>query len=827
MRRLSDAMAVAGLVLALSIYSSAALAEKRVALVVGNGAYHHAAPLPNPTRDANAIAQMFQVAGFDTVLLRNDVGNLDFKRALRDVFAVARGADIAVVFFAGHGIQIADQNYLIPVDAKLAQDYDAMDEAISLDRVIEAIEPAARLRLVVLDACRDNPFLVKMQRRGATRQIVSRGLSKVEPALNNTLIAYAAKAGSTAEDGAGEHSPFTMALIKHVIEPGLDIRLALGRVRDEVLRNTRNDQEPFVYGSLGGGSVSLVPPVIVAKPVAPAEVRADYELVERINTRKAWELFINQYKSGMYVDLARERLRMLEREEVAAPLAPPAQMREESSAWDRVKESEDPAAIRGFIERNKSSPHVLAAQILLDKLEKVAREKKEKDAAEEAKKQAEAKKLAEENAIAEAKRVAEEKAAAEAEHSRKAEEARQQAEAKRLAEAKAAAEAKRVAQEQAAAEAERLRKAEEARQAAEAKRLAEARATAEAKRVAQEKAAAEAERLRKAEEASKQAEAKRLAEERAAAEAKRVAQEKAVAEAERLRKAEEISKQAEVRRLAEQNAVAAKPDIASPVAPAETRSSRKEQMAYMAPLPTIDQKGQSFQDCADCPVLVRIPAGSFTMGQAKGDPSAAPQHSVTIRAFAIGQFPVTVAEWKACVTAGGCSFTPRMANADDRTPVHNVSWDDAQQYILWVSRSTGAKYRLPTEAEWEYAARAHTSTRYWWGDTVGPMQANCSNCGGNQDARTPLPVGSFKPNPFGLHDVHGGVAQWVADCWLPNYQGAPADASARDLKNCQKRVLRGGSFRTDREAIGASARGNYDASVRYIAHGFRVARDLN
>src|SRR5690349_19837669 len=200
MRRLSDAVAVAGLVLALSIFSDAALAEKRVALVVGNGAYQHAAPLPNPTRDANAIAQMFQLAGFDTVLLRNDVGNLDFKRALRDVFAVARGADIAVVFFAGHGIQIADQNYLVPVDAKLAQDYDAMDEAISLDRIIEAIVPAARLRLVVLDACRDNPFLVKMQRRGATRQVASRGLSKVEPILNNTLIAYAAKAGSTAED---------------------------------------------------------------------------------------------------------------------------------------------------------------------------------------------------------------------------------------------------------------------------------------------------------------------------------------------------------------------------------------------------------------------------------------------------------------------------------------------------------------------------------------------------------------------------------------------------------------------------------------------------
>jgi formylglycine-generating enzyme required for sulfatase activity/uncharacterized caspase-like protein len=893
MRRLIDIVALGAFALTVFIFSPAAFGEKRVALVIGNGAYQHAAPLPNPTRDARAIAQMFQTVGFDTVLLRNDVGNLEFKRALRDVFAVAKGADIAVVFFAGHGIQIADQNYLIPVDAQLAQDYDATDEAISLDRIIESIEPAARLRLVVLDACRDNPFLVKMQRRGATRHIVSRGLSKVEPILNNTLIAYAAKAGSTAEDGAGEHSPFTMALIKHVAEPGLDIRLALGRVRDEVLRNTRNDQEPFVYGSLGGGSVSLVQPVAIAKPAAPAEVRADYELVERINTRKAWELFISQHRSGMYVDLARERLRILEREEIAAPSA---RIQEENSAWDRIKDSEDPAAIRRFIERNRSSPHAIAAQSLLDNLEKVAREKEEKAAAEEgikqaeakkqaeekarlaeekaaeaerlrkveeARKQAEAKRQAEEQAAADAKRLAEEKAAAEAERYRKAEEARKQVEAKRQADEKAAAEAKRLAEEKAAAEAERLRKAEEARK--EAKRQAEEKAAAEAKRLAEEKAAAEAERYRRAEQARKQAEAKRQAEEKAAAEAKRLAEEKAVAEAERYRRAEEVRKQAEAKRqaeeqaaadakrlaeekaaaeaehyrraekarkqakpkrLAEENSAAAKPGIALPVPSPETPSSRKEQMAYMAPLPTVDRV-EPFQDCGDCPVVVRIPGGSYLMGEAKGDPSAAPQHTVTVRAFAIGQYPVTVGEWKACVAGGGCNFTPRMANADDRTPIHNVSWDDAQQYILWVSRSTGQKYRLPTEAEWEYAARAHTTTRYWWGDTVGAMLANCSNCGGSQDTRTPLPVGSFKPNPFGLHDIHGGVAQWVADCWFPNYQGAPADASVRDQKNCQKRVLRGGSFRTDRETITASARGNYDSSVRYIAHGFRVARDLN
>jgi formylglycine-generating enzyme required for sulfatase activity len=225
--------------------------------------------------------------------------------------------------------------------------------------------------------------------------------------------------------------------------------------------------------------------------------------------------------------------------------------------------------------------------------------------------------------------------------------------------------------------------------------------------------------------------------------------------------------------------------------------------------------------------MVPVPAGSFLMGQASGDPSAAPQHRVTIRAFAIGQHPVTVAEWKSCVADGGCSFTPRMTNPKDRTPVYNISWDDAQMFLRWLSQKTGKEYRLPTEAEWEYAARANTTTRYWWGDNVGTTLANCMDCGGKQDARTPLPVGSFKANAFGLYDVHGGVAQWVADCWAPNYAHAPADGSAYDQKNCQKRVLRGGSFRNERADIAAAARNSYDTSVRYIAHGLRVARELH
>jgi formylglycine-generating enzyme required for sulfatase activity len=215
---------------------------------------------------------------------------------------------------------------------------------------------------------------------------------------------------------------------------------------------------------------------------------------------------------------------------------------------------------------------------------------------------------------------------------------------------------------------------------------------------------------------------------------------------------------------------------------------------------------------------MRIPAGSFLMGATSGDPAAAPQHKVSIKPFALGEFPVTVAEFKGCVDARGCRGMPRMAAAEDRTPVHDVSWEEAQQYLAWLSNRTGKKYRLPTEAEWEYAARANTTTRYWWGNEAGIGLANCSDCTPAQDTRAPMRVGSFKPNPFGLHDMLGGVAQWVEDCWVPNYQGAPADGAARDQRNCSKRVLRGGSFRSDN---------SYDASVRYITNGFRAARDLD
>ncbi len=173
-------------------------------------------------------------------------------------------------------------NYLIPVDARLKADLDVQDEAVPLDRVLQVLEPANKLRLVILDACRDNPFLPTMRRTVATRA-VTRGLAQVEPSRPNTLIAFAAKAGSTADDGDGEHSAFTEALLKHIAVHGLDIRLALGRVRDDVLEKTKNAQEPFVYGSLGGSVVTLS-----ARALAPVEQQGDRAAKTKLARISRW-----------------------------------------------------------------------------------------------------------------------------------------------------------------------------------------------------------------------------------------------------------------------------------------------------------------------------------------------------------------------------------------------------------------------------------------------------------------------------------------------------------------------------------------------------------
>lgn len=298
-----------------------AFAGNRVALVIANSAYQHAPSLANPVNDGAVMAKTLKAAGFDTVNFRHDLSALETRRTLRDFADATRNADIAVVYYAGHGIEVEGSNYLIPVDAKLERDTDVYDEALSLDRVLVAVEPAKQLRLVILDACRDNPFGKTMKRTVASRGI-GRGLAQVEPTSPNTLIAYSAKAGFTAQDGDGANSPFTVALSKHLTTPGLDVRRAFGFVRDDVLKSTGNKQEPFVYGSLGGEDVPLVP-VAAAATVAPApnpqaDIRRDYELALQVGNKAAWDAFLAQHPDGFYASLAKLQVEKIAAEQAHA-----------------------------------------------------------------------------------------------------------------------------------------------------------------------------------------------------------------------------------------------------------------------------------------------------------------------------------------------------------------------------------------------------------------------------------------------------------------------------------------------------------------------------
>jgi uncharacterized caspase-like protein len=317
---------------ALLLVCQPALAEKRVALVLGNSAYQNVPRLPNPVNDGAVIAATLKDAGFDVVDSRHDLPAAETRRALRDFADRARDADIAVVYYAGHGIEVDGTNYLIPVDAKLERDTDVYDEAFSLERVLLAIEPAKQLRLVILDACRDNPFAKVMKRTVASRA-VGQGLAKVEPTSPNMLIAYSAKAGSTALDGDANNSPFTIALAKHLTTPGLDVRRAFGFVRDDVLKTTSYRQEPFVYGSLGGDDVPLVPAKDTASPANPqADIRRDYELAQQIGNKAALNAFLAQYPDGFYADLARSQLAKIAAEEARVAATEKARLAEQERA---------------------------------------------------------------------------------------------------------------------------------------------------------------------------------------------------------------------------------------------------------------------------------------------------------------------------------------------------------------------------------------------------------------------------------------------------------------------------------------------------------------
>jgi formylglycine-generating enzyme required for sulfatase activity len=645
---------------------------KRVALVIGNADYR-IGRLANPVNDAEAVAEAFKTQlKFDTVLLRKDLRLDAFRDALRELARAARGAELGVIFFAGHGIELGGRNFLIPVDAALASAQDIDLEAIALDTVLRQLDGVTKLRLVILDACRNNPFPAGT--RGA------RGLARIEPD-GGTLVAYAAKDGTTADDGIGRHSPFTAALLKRIVTPGLDVRRVFGYVSQDVKAATNLAQVPYLYGQLGGDQVHLVP----AKEPDPAGQTGQ--------------------TPGHTVPSS----------------GPPGSAVEAVRICREVEKMSNPTLLRALADRHKGpAADCIAARI---------------------------------------------------------------AELARIETAQAAAAAKKMADE-------------DARTKANAERICgNLRAIAD------------------------------------------VAVLKAMADQHRGTPAE--------------TCIAARIDALQKQTLALATSTKHSPSPKAAPLTAAQERAlkprDTFKECDACPEMVVVPPGSFLMGSPGSEAGRygdeGPQHYVTIaRPFAVARFEATFAEWDACVTDGGCRHRPGDRGwGRGRRPVIDVAWGNiATEYLPWLSRKTGRTYRLLTEAEWEYVARAGSATRYHFGSSVQDLCAygNSADLAAKEKYKgwaaaschdgyvNTAPVGSFRPNAFGLFDVHGNVWEWVQDCWNGSHVGAPADGSARMTGACSRRVLRGGSWCNAPTLLRSATRYGGVSTLPCRDFGFRVARPL-
>lgn len=816
--------------------------EQRIALVIGVGGYQNAPHLANPVNDARAIGDTLRRLKFEVTELYDP----DFRALNSGVRAFgirAASADVAVVYYAGHGVQVDRENYLIPADAKLERERDLLYEAMPLDRLLGEVSQASRIGIILLDSCRNNPFIERVARSMtiAGRAVATTpGLARVDNVPRNTMVVMAAKADQIAEDGQ-EHSPFAGALLAHFQIPGLELSLFFRSVRDTVLRATNNRQEPYVFSSLGAEPFYFYPrppnrpPVIaaitplevteVSGPTAlglpePTDPDQDPLTIRIIGLPRFGEVRFDGHSVTLNTVVSASKLKTAVFKPDGKSLGPAGTLdvlvedgrggSVTASLPITVRSSHHPPVLSGP-DRVQVAQQVLGIPVpispdgdpLTVTITALPRGTVRNGAA-----------IVRPGDHVTPQELSKLTFWPEAGFFGPAGSLRYTVDNGHGGSVDGSLDVEvgpasgisdpgpEVAMWQTIRDSTDpaefnlfLRLFPSSRYAEDAKR----------RRV---ELVADAGKARAKVEPSRTPAAAAAAPKAEAPPPGPVAQ----------------AAPGPVMQAAPQ------PPADDPAAAAQARIVT----AANVPSPgvtTTPPRGRTpdanrFQDCPGCPRMVRIPAGSYTMGFGARDPEALPAHRVEVRSFAIGLTPVTVAEWKACMAAKACSFMPRMRVADDRIPIHNVSWEDVGQFMAWLSATSGHPYRLPSEAEWEYAARGGTTTRYWWGESVGMSLANCTDCGGAQDPYAPLPVDAMSPNPFGLYGMLGGVAQWTADCWFPNYRGAPGDAAPRAAKACDKRVLRGGSFRSPHDEITVTYRGNYDASVRYIVNGFRVARDL-
>ena len=887
----------------LSVLTGIAGAAERVALVIGNAAYEHTTPLRNPRNDASDVARALDGLGFE-VIEGLDLDKSAFGPKLREFAQAARGAQVTLFFYAGHGLQVDGENYLVPTDAKLAEEVDLRLEAFELAAFLRQMRGGTNL--VFLDACRDNPLAQGLARSmGPTRSsAIGRGLGRVETA-GGTLIAYATQPGNVADDGEGRNSPFTGALLAHIATPGLSVHDLLASVTDSVVTGTDGRQQPWTHSSL---RKPFYFKAAAPRPSEPSEeAQKAYAAAERIGTIAAFQTVAGRFPGSAHAEQARTQIARL--------VAGKAPTEVEMVFWESVKDSRHPADIRAYLDLYPGGAYEVLARNRLGRLEGTSEETEPfglgaaaPDSASSESARVEAERLATEREFWASVKGSEEPEELQAYLDRypdgpyvvlarsrlkrledtttdTEEESEVVASAQNvqvLAGSAVAAAPSQPAPSVVAPTGPTPRDVESSLNLIRAKRRLVQRGlaslgygpgpadglfgagTREAiRRYQGEKGFDETGYLRAEESetlvALGEESAKAQAEARAAAysSAKSKGTVEAyesylgvypmgrdVAEARRLRsEAEhhEEKRRAEVARHADDAAFAN----------AQSKGTVEAYEAYFDAFPSGRHAADAgrlrveaarrasapvrrFRDCAECPELVVVPSGSFMMGSPPGEEGQygreRPVHRVGIaEPFAVGVFEVTFAEWETCRRGGGCTHNPGD-NGWGRgpRPVINVESRDAREYVRWLSRKTGERYRLLSESEWEYVARAGTETRYWWGDEVGRGRANCGRCGSQWDGERTAPVGSFSANAFGLYDVHGNVWEWVEDCLHPDYVGAPGDGRAWTSGGaCGSRVLRGGSWSSTPRHVRSAYRPSWFVGERFSGVGFRVARTLD
>ena len=757
-------VAVAALaLLAAGATSGPSLAAGRVALVIGTAAYQHTAALRNPQNDAVGIARNLRELGF-TVIEGLDLDEDAFETKLREFARAASGADATLFYYAGHGLQVEGENYLVPVDAELASEVDLRLNAISLRTVVA--EMWSEANLVFLDACRDNPLARNLASSmgSSCSSAVGRGLGRVE-AAPGALIAYATQPGNVAEDGEGENSPFTEALLVNLSAPGDGVNDLMTSVTNAVATRTGGRQQPWTHSSLRK-SFYFVPAEVETAGQAPDRMPAEvagadagvssgglaaeetaaraYEAAERLHTVEGYEAVAGRFPGSVFAKLALAQVRKL-REGLPAEtesgvstvaaiapgdslvVAPPAAVavpEEVSAEPDPSPSPPGPEAVERSFELDRSERRLV--QLGLSSL---GFDPGPAD-----------------GLIGRGTRVA-------------------------------------------------------------IGRLQLSRGLSVTGFLDAE-----------------------LAKELLSAAAEAIAADDAAF--------------ARAQSSGSSNAYGSYLGAY----PAGRHASEARDLLAAAEASERLGPGTEFRDCPACPAMVVVPAGSFRMGSPSGeagrDGDEGPVHGVEIsRPFAVGKYEVTFAEWDACVSGGGCGHRPDDAGWGRGTrPAINVGWEDARSYVSWLSVETGARYRLLSESEWEYAARAGTvSARYWGEDPSSAcryanvadrtLKDRYSGWMGIHDCRDghvhTSPAGTFDPNGFGLHDMLGNVREWVEDCVHGSYAGAPADGSAWTSGDCSARVLRGGSW-SNRSWNLRSAYRYWDSPDGLSGStGFRVARTLD